>query len=114
MRGFTDSLRLELMDTNVRVSLVCPSQVRTNIVRHARHRTEAEKEKTIEQFDTLMTRHTPADGARIILRGLRKNRELIFVGRDSRIYNFASRFTPRFIIKFVVRRELRKLAETDA
>lgn len=114
VRGFTDSLRLELMDSAIRVTLVCPSQVRTNIVRNGRHRDEAAKQKLIHQFDTMLTRITPADAARTILRGLQKNREFVPIGQDAKIFNFASRFVPQWIIKVLTRRALKQLASHKA
>lgn len=113
VRGFTDSLRLELMDTNIRVSLVCPSQVRTNIVRYGRHKDEAARHDQIEKFDTVHTRITPSDAATTILDGLRKNREFILVGSDAKLFNIASRFVPRFIIKRFTRRELKRIASLE-
>lgn len=114
VRGFTDSIRLELMDTRVRVSLVCPSQVRTNIIRNGRHKTEAAKADLVDKFDKYMSRISPQDAAGTILRGIRKGREQISVGTDAKIFSFASRFVPRCIIKATTRRELKKLAAMSA
>lgn len=113
VRGFTDSLRLELMDTGVRVTLVCPSQVRTNIIRHGRHKTDQAKQELIKKYDTLLSHIAPRDAAKTIVQGLRKNREFISIGHDAKVFHFASRFVPRFVIKAMTRRALKKLARLE-
>jgi len=109
VRGFTDSIRLELLDTNVVVSLVCPSQVKTNIVRNGRHASETAKAELIQAFDEKMTRFSPTQMAEAILDGILHKKELILFGRDARIFSLASRFLPRSVIKTLTRRELRKI-----
>lgn len=111
VRGYTDSLRLELMDTNIHVTLVCPSQVRTNIIRHGRHLSEEAKALLVKQFDEEMSNVTAEDAARIIIDGMCRKRDQITIGKAARIYDIASRFLPRSVIRLFTRRELRKAAE---
>jgi NAD(P)-dependent dehydrogenase (short-subunit alcohol dehydrogenase family) len=108
VRGFTDALRLELMDTNIRVTLVCPSQVKTNILRNGRHKDEAAKADIVRKFDERMTRHSADDMARAILSGIEHGRETVVYGRDARIFSFASRFLPLSVIKSAARKALRR------
>ena len=109
VRGFTDSLRLELMDTNVCVTLVCPSQVKTNIVHNGRHKNESARASLIRAFDKTMTNISADEAARLILAGVARKQRRVLIGRDARIFDLASRFLPDFILRFVTRRELRKL-----
>ena len=111
VRGFTDSLRLELMDTGVGVTLVSPSQVKSNIIRNGRHQDDASRADLIRKFDTYMTRMTPAEAATIIWNGLARGKDHIVVGGDAKLFSFASRFLPRFVIRAATRRSLRKIAE---
>jgi butyryl-CoA dehydrogenase len=108
VRGFTDSVRLELMDTDVCVTLVCPSQVRTNIIRNARHKNEVDKQDLIRKFDERMTRSTPDEMAQTIIGAILHKREHVVFGRDAKIISFVSRFLPRAVIKKVARRGLAK------
>ena len=108
VRGFTDSIRLELMDTNVCVTLVCPSQVKTNIIRHGRHKDEASKAEMVRKFDERMTKISAEEMAQVILDGVVRKREQVIFGRDARIFSFASRFLPRFVIKAATRRSLKQ------
>jgi short-subunit dehydrogenase len=107
VRGFTDSIRLELMDTNVCVTLVCPSKVRTNIIRNGRHKNAEAKTDLVRKFDEKMTRITPEEMAKAILDGMFRKREQILFGRNARIVSLASRILPRFIIKAVARQSLK-------
>lgn len=111
VRGYTDSLRLELMDTNIHVTLVCPSQVRTNIIRHGRHLSEEAKALLVKQFDEEMSNVSAEEAARIIIDGVCRKRDQITIGKAARIYDIAARFLPRSVIKVFTRRELRKAAE---
>ena len=110
VRGFTDSLRLEMMNTNVGVTLVSPSQVNTNIIRNGRHQDESSRDELIRKFDAFMTRMSSAEAATIIWQGLERNRNHIMVGRDAKLYSFAARFLPQFVIRAATRRALRKIA----
>jgi len=110
VRGFTDALRLELLDTNVVVSLVCPSKVKTNIIRNGRHNTEEAKAELVRTFDEKMTRISAEKMAEVIIDGMLHKRELILFGRNARLYSLASRFLPRFAIKNLARQALTKLA----
>ena len=108
VRGFTDALNLELMDTNVAVTLVCPSQVKTNIVRNGRHKDESTKANLIQFFDKKTTNISPEDAARIILEGVARKERRILVGRHTRLFDLAARFMPHAIMKMVARRKLKK------
>jgi butyryl-CoA dehydrogenase len=114
VRGFTDSIRLELMDTNVLVTLVCPSQVKTNIIRNGRHLSETAKAEMVQAFDEKLTRVSPEKMAEVILDGILQKREVILYARDSLLVSLASRFMPRFVIKNITRRKLRKMAQENS
>lgn len=110
VRGFTDSIRLELMDTNVCVTLVCPSQVKTNIMRNGRHKNEETKAEFIRKFDERMTKYSAENMAQVILDGVVRKRRLIVFGRDARILSFASRFAPYSLVRAAIRFSLRRIA----
>ncbi|MCO6057209.1 SDR family oxidoreductase [Pseudomonas sp. MOB-449] len=97
VRGFTEALRQELCGTPIKVSCVHPGGIRTNIARSARFyqgvdgRTDATK--AAARFDKLA--RTSADqAARIILKGIHRNRPRIMVGADARFLDHLQRLLP--------------------
>jgi NAD(P)-dependent dehydrogenase (short-subunit alcohol dehydrogenase family) len=98
VRGFTQVLCQELRDSSVRVSCVHPGGIKTNIVRNARiakgHVPEKSPEENQEDFDKFIARTSSEKAARIIIRGIRKNKSCIMVGRDAHIYSLLTRLFP--------------------
>jgi len=97
VKGFTDSLRLELHGTGVAVSCVMPGGVKTGIVRSSRYLpsdnlapTREEMAARFEQIAAL----TPLQAADEILRGVRKGKARILVGKDARVLALLVRLFP--------------------
>jgi NAD(P)-dependent dehydrogenase (short-subunit alcohol dehydrogenase family) len=92
VRGFTESLRQELLMAGhpVGVSCVHPGGVKTNIARAAR--SEIDPNERAERFEKL-ARLTPDQAAEIILRGVEKGRARILVGHDARLIDVVQRAT---------------------
>jgi short-subunit dehydrogenase len=85
VRGFSEALRHELAGSAIRVSIVHPGGVRTNIARHVRVPAKfdpARREQLIQRFDKL-ARTRPEQAAERIIRGIRRNEQRILVGRDA-------------------------------
>jgi short-subunit dehydrogenase len=104
VRGFTESLRLELHHTAVHVSAVHPGGVATNIAKNARvggqiREIPAErvaKERTaIERMLTL----PPERAAAIIVAGIERNRRRILVGNDAKRIALLTRWLPLGMIE---------------
>ena len=95
--GYTESLRHDLRATNIGVSVVHPGGIQTNIARQARHNQGpdlVERQKTMtERFDEIAIT-APPKAAEVILRGVRKNRPRILIGRDAVIIDWARRLFP--------------------
>ncbi len=88
----TEGMYAELLDTNVRVSVVMPGAVATDITAHS----GVEVPAGAGSAEKSRYRATSAEeAARIILDGIEADRLHIFVGRDSRLMNLASRLAPR-------------------
>ena len=84
----TEALHGELYDTKVHVSVVLPGAVETDIARNSG--------VAIPSMDASSTRMTAApDAARTILDGVESDKLYIFVGRDSKLMNAATRLAPR-------------------
>jgi short-subunit dehydrogenase len=99
VRGFSESLRHELQAAGspVRLSVVHPGGVATNIVRNARTGSgmtdNARRAQSIERFDTL-AKTTPQAAALHIIKGIEKNQPRILIGNDARLLDLLQRLRP--------------------
>lgn len=109
VRGFTEALRHEMRDTNIKVSCVHPGGIKTNIMRNARFLQSVQqtvKEETASGFDRL-ARTTPDRAAEVILAGIRKNKGRILIGTDAKILDIIQRLMPASYGKILFRGEAR-------
>ena len=105
VRGFTESLRHELEDTNVRVSCVHPGGIKTNIARNSRVGADTPEEfKTqgVKFFDKV-AQTTAEQAAEIIVRGINSENPRILIGRDAHSINYISRLFPKKYLKVIER-----------
>ena len=115
VRGFSESLRHELQMTGspVRLSVVHPGGVATNIVRNSRSGSgitdNARRAETIERFDRV-ARTTPKDAALRIIKGIEKNQPRILIGNDARMMDILQRLRPATYWNVLARR-LQKAAK---
>src|SRR3954469_14737083 len=99
VRGFSESLRHELAmaASPVRLSVVHPGGVATNIVRNSRTGTgmtdNARRAQSIERFDAV-AKTTPKGAALRIIGGIEKNQPRILIGNDARFMDLLQRFRP--------------------
>jgi butyryl-CoA dehydrogenase len=103
VRGFSDSLRLELNGTNVAVTCVHPGGIDTNIVRNGIHY-NGKKEATVEQFKKMVI--TSADkAAGIIIRAIQKKSKRVMVGPDAKLIRFLTQVSPGTVDREILRRK---------
>src|SRR6202165_113009 len=99
VRGFSESLRHELQTAGnpVRLSVVHPGGVATNIAHNSRSGTgitdNARRAQSIERFDAF-ARTTPAAAALRIIQGIEKNAPRILIGKDARFMDLLQRLRP--------------------
>ncbi|MEQ3636783.1 SDR family NAD(P)-dependent oxidoreductase [Alcanivorax sp.] len=101
VRGFTESLRieLELEGNSVSCTSIHPGGIKTNIAKAARMSdgveriTGASKEQAIQDFEK-MFRTTPAEAARTILKGVRGNKRRVLIGSDAIAVDTMQRLLP--------------------
>jgi short-subunit dehydrogenase len=99
VRGFSESLRheLHLAESPVRLSVVHPGGIKTNIVRNSRAGsgvTDNERRvQSIERFDAI-AQTSPKDAALRIIKGIEKNEPRILIGGDARFMDFLQRLLP--------------------
>jgi len=99
VRGFSESLRheLQMAASPVRLSVVHPGGVATNIARNSRAGSlmtdNGRRVEAIERFDRV-AKTTPAAAARRIITGIEKNEPRILIGSDARLMDLLQRFRP--------------------
>ena len=98
LHGFFDVLRAESYRENVKVTLVCPGYIRTNISKNALIGT-GEKQGTMdEKTDQGMT---PETLAKKILNAVRKGKEEVVFGGTEAMAVYLKRFLPGLLSKIV-------------
>src|ERR1700674_3564476 len=99
VRGFSESLRheLQMAESPIKLSVVHPGGVATNIARNSRTGTgmtdNARRAQSIERFD-VFAKTTPAAAALRIIQGIEKNQPRILIGSDARFMDLLQRFRP--------------------
>jgi short-subunit dehydrogenase len=99
VRGFSESLRheLQMAGSPVRLSVVHPGGVATNIVRNSQSGSgvsdNARRAESIERFDRV-AKTTPQAAAARIIKGIEKNEPRILIGNDARMMDILQRLRP--------------------
>ena len=115
VRGFTESLAMELRDDPIQINCVYPGHIGTNIVLDARFKKEIlltngeyakdanGKTLTLEDVGSAFKESgmNPNKAAKIILKGVKKNKRRIFVGLDAKVMEIAQRLSPSHYIKII-------------
>lgn len=109
IRGFTEALRQELEVEDCGVSAICvyPSGVKTNLLRSARmcdgEVLGMERGTVADGFDHL-ARISADRVARAIIRGVKRNKPRILIGRDARLADCLQRLLPTGYRRLIVNR----------
>ncbi len=96
----TEGLYAELLDTNVRVSVVFPGATNTNITGNSGVKAPSMPTGT-KQPDIPML--SAEQAARIILDGVESDKYQIFTGKDSKMMNRLYRLNPKFATKLIAK-----------
>jgi len=101
VRGFTDSLRveLEIERCGVSATTVHPGGIRTNIARNARmdpsaDRIAGEADRARREFDRV-ARTSPERAAQRIVEAVLRDRRRLLIGADARVFDLVSRLPAR-------------------
>ncbi|KZX86222.1 acetoin dehydrogenase [Oleiphilus sp. HI0009] len=97
VKGYTEALRLELKNTPVTPITVHPGGIKTNIVNSARfyRGTNAGQEhKDVKSLFDRLTFTTPDQAASTILKGVKRKKMKILIGKDAYFYDWAGRWLP--------------------
>lgn len=95
LRGFTETLRIELMGTGVGTTCVHPGGIKTSIAQNARVAggMGEVQAQAVDQFDQL-ARTSPAEAARQILRAVERKKHRLLIGPDARLLDLLVRLFP--------------------
>ena len=96
---FTEGLHSELSNTNVRVTVVFPGAIDTNIVAHSGVRLSLFSENSNKQGSIRPL--APSKAAQIIIDGMERDHYQILVGRDSAFMDFIYRVSPKNAAKII-------------
>jgi NADP-dependent 3-hydroxy acid dehydrogenase YdfG len=113
VRGYTETLRAELMQTPVRVTCVHPGGIQTEIVRRGRHYEDAlgattDTKRAADEFQ-LMARTSAEDAAAAIAGAILGNKPRLLIGADAHAIDMMARMTPTGYAP-LVRRAMRAAA----
>ncbi|TWX64155.1 SDR family NAD(P)-dependent oxidoreductase [Colwellia demingiae] len=94
VRGFTESLKMEMAGTNVSVHCVHPGGIKTNITNNAKISTEhVPKSQILSDFNK-QAKTTAEQAADVILQGLINNKRRILIGNDAKLLDRIVRWFP--------------------
>ena len=116
VRGFAESLRLEVMDEGIRVVQIHPGVVKSNIIDNVEGLSDEQRRISRDAFFA-QKGLTPDEAALIILDGIGRGRDRIVVGRDARMGDMVSRLFPRRYAGMVhkkMKQTVRLLSGTEA
>lgn len=94
---FTEGLYAELMNTNVHVTLVYPGAIETEIVKNSGAAIPVDPKTSKAKM------LSPAKCAKIIVRGMEKNKYRVLAGGDAKFLDFLTRLAPRFTTRLVAK-----------
>lgn len=103
----TEGLYAELLDTNVRVTVVFPGAIATNITQNSGVAMDILPTDDAAQKFTMTT---PDAAARMIINGMEKDKFQVYVGRDAKMMNLFYRLSPRRATMFMYNQMKRLLS----
>lgn len=93
VRGFTETLRVEMRGTGLQVVCVHPGGIKTNIARNAEGGSEAARDRFSQKFDAT-AKTTAAEAANVIITGVERGKTRIPIGSDARFIDRITRLMP--------------------
>jgi NAD(P)-dependent dehydrogenase (short-subunit alcohol dehydrogenase family) len=96
----TEGLYSELTETNVRVTVVFPGAIATNISQNSGVTIRAASGESSRSFPTT----SAEDAAEIIIKGMERDQFQVYVGNDARMMNLLYRLSPRRATRFMYNR----------
>lgn len=96
---FTNGLRLELRDTNCKVTVAIPGAMNTNILTNSGQKMSEEMKEMQKNSKTL----SASKAAEILVDAMVKNKSSVLIGRDAKFLNFMNKFFPSLTTKLFMK-----------
>ena len=106
----TEGLYAELADTNVRVTVIFPGAVNTNITSNSGLQAPSGQAKADAEEQAKKTL-SASEAAKIMIDGIEKDKFRILVGKDARMLDKLYRFNPEWSTGFIAKK-MKKMADT--
>lgn len=97
----TEGLYAELLNTQVKVTVVFPGATDTNIMNNSGIKTDMDALR--DGHSDKLTPLPASEAARIIIDGMEKDRSRVFVGKDSKMMDLLYRLAPEFATKMITK-----------
>lgn len=109
LRAYSESLRYELKEKDIKVMSVYPGMVKTKLVKNSKYwKSEKEKLATMNLFDKHASLTAEMTAQRIV-KGIIRNKKSIRIGRDAIFIYYLLRFFPKsgkdFLNKLIINSE---------
>lgn len=104
LHGFFDTLRSEIWRDNVKISIICPGYVRTNVSINALTASGAAQNSMDESTDKGMK---PQALARHIIKAIKNNKEELVIGGKETIGVYIKRFFPKWFSRIIRKTEVK-------
>lgn len=105
VRGFTETLRMELIETNIQTTSVHPGGIKTNIVRNSTvkglYATQEMLAQSVEQFEKNAPT-TAENAAHQILNAVENNKKRLLIGSDAKLIDLIIRLFPVSFTKIFI------------
>jgi NADP-dependent 3-hydroxy acid dehydrogenase YdfG len=111
VRGFTESLRQEMLAKQHPVAVTCvhPGGIKTAIARNATAAEGLDARELAQAFDKKLAKTTPERAAKIILEAVRKKKARVLVGPDAKVLDVVVRLTGSGYQKLFLRAVLKAM-----
>ena len=91
LHGYFDSLRAEVFKHNIKVTLICPGYVHTNVTINA---LKGDGSKNNVMANSTAGGFTPAEFAQKVIRAISKEKKEVYIGRKEVLGVYINRFAP--------------------
>lgn len=97
---FTEGLRSELLDTPVKVTIVFPGAMSTDIAANS----GAAMKAGVSAENSSIKMTSPVNAAEMIVEGMQQNKYRILVGKDAKFLDFLYRLRPQYAAEFIYKK----------
>jgi butyryl-CoA dehydrogenase len=104
VKGFTDALKVELLNAGIGVSSVHPGGIKTNIIRKSKLSDHLDEQQTWHLLNKIEKKSLtmPAKrAAEIIINGVERNKSRILIGKDAKAVDWLVRIFPDTYFKLL-------------